>query len=201
MVTARRIAAKAPEESFHPKDRAALRKWLEQHHERETGIWLIINKVASGKAKLAYDEIVEEALCFGWIDSKPRSLDDARSMLWLAPRKKGSNWSRINKERVESLIRSKRMTPAGLRKIEAAKKDGSWDALNDVESLLVPDDLAKALAAYPNAGAYFDAFPRSVKRAILEWILNAKKAETRQKRVTETAALAEKNVRANQWRQ
>ncbi len=208
MVAAKRkvaVPAKAPpeksEDSFHPKDRSALRAWLEKHHAREAGIWLIINKIASGKAMLRYEEIVEEALCFGWIDSKPRSLDEARSMLWLAPRKKGSNWSKLNKQRAEALIRTKRMAAPGLRKVEEAKKDGSWDALNDVENLLVPDDLAKALAEFPHAGEFFEAFPRSVKRAILEWISNAKKPETRQKRVAETAALAEKNIRANQWRQ
>jgi uncharacterized protein YdeI (YjbR/CyaY-like superfamily) len=121
-------------------------------------------------------------------------------MLWFAPRKAGTGWSRPNKERVERLIADGRMAPAGMAKVRAAQADGSWAALDAVEDLLVPDDLALALAAYPAAGANFAAFPRSAKRGILEWIVSAKTAATRAKRVEETARLAEQNLRANQWR-
>jgi uncharacterized protein YdeI (YjbR/CyaY-like superfamily) len=149
---------------------------------------------------VTYDEWVEEALCFGWIDSKPRSLDEDRSMLWFAPRKAGTGWSRLNKARVARAIESGRMMPAGLAKIEAAKRDGSWTALDAVEALTLPADLQQALAQYAAAKSYFDQFPRSVKRSILEWISNAKTAATREKRVVETARLAAVNERANQWR-
>jgi uncharacterized protein YdeI (YjbR/CyaY-like superfamily) len=144
---------------------------------------------------------VEEALCFGWIDSKPNKLDDERSMLWFAPRKAGTGWSKINKERVERMIAAGRMAEAGLEKVEAARRDGSWFALDAVEALEIPPDLQSALAANGMALEYFDAFPRSVKRGILEWVASAKKPETRAKRVEETARLAAENKRANQWRQ
>ena len=145
--------------------------------------------------------MVEEALCFGWIDSKPNKLDDERSMLWFAPRKAGTGWSKINQERVERMVTAGRMAPAGLVRVEAAKQDGSWYALDAVEALEVPQDLRAALAANEMAQRNFVAFPRSVKRGILEWIANAKKPETRAKRVEETARLAAENIRANQWRQ
>lgn len=191
----------APPNSTHPKTRAEWRAWLEQNHTRAEGVWLISYKKATGKPRFEYDEAVEEALCFGWIDSKPNKLDDERSMLWFAPRKAGTGWSKPNKERVEKMLKARLMAPAGLAKVEAAKKDGSWAALDAVEALEIPPDLAKALKANKTAKAYFEAFPRSVKQGILEWILNAKKPETRAKRVEETVRLAEKNIRANQWRQ
>jgi uncharacterized protein YdeI (YjbR/CyaY-like superfamily) len=164
-------------------------------------VWLISYKKASGKPRFEYDEAVEEALCFGWIDSKPNKLDDERSMLWFAPRKAGTGWSKPNKERVEKLIAAGLMAPAGLAKIETAQQDGSWNALDGVEALEIPPDLSQALAANATAQRYFEAFPRSVKRGILEWILNAKKAETRAKRIEETVRLTADNIRANQWRQ
>jgi uncharacterized protein YdeI (YjbR/CyaY-like superfamily) len=189
-----------PENSIHPKTRLEWRRWLEQHHTRREGIWLISYKKAIGKPRLEYDEAVEEALCFGWIDSKPNKLDAERSMLWFAPRKPGTNWSKINRDRVEKLIAAGLMAPAGLAKVEAARQDGSWSALEPVEALQIPPDLAAALAARPNASRNFDAFPRSVKRSILEWISIAKRPETRLMRIEETARLAEDNIRANQWR-
>ncbi|HEU4455883.1 MAG TPA: YdeI/OmpD-associated family protein [Longimicrobium sp.] len=192
--------AEAPENSTHPATREEWRAWLEENHARGEGVWMVSYKKAAGRPRVEYDEAVEEALCFGWIDSKPNKLDDERSMLWFAPRKAGTGWSRPNKERVERLMAEGRMAPAGLEKVEAAKRDGSWSALDAVEALEVPDDLAAALAGYPDARAHFDAFPRSVKRGILEWITQAKKPETRAKRVEETARLAQDDVRANQWR-
>ncbi len=192
---------KPPPNSIHPQTRAAWRKWLTQNHTRAEGVWLISYKKGTSKPRFEYDEAVEEALCFGWIDSKPNKLDDERSMLWFAPRKAGTGWSKLNKARAEKMMAAGLMTPAGLAKIEAAKQDGSWNALDAIEDLQIPPDLTAALAANPIAQQYFDAFPRSVKRAILEWISNAKKPETRAKRVEETARLAAKNIRANQWRQ
>ena len=194
------LNAAAPPNAIHPETLAELRTWLEQHHGREDGIWLILWKQTSGRPRLAYDAIVEEALCFGWIDSKPNKLDDHRSMLWLAPRKTASGWSRLNKARAERAIANGTMTPAGLARITAAKLDGSWTALDEVEALVVPEDLQVALAGYPDATACFEGFPKSVKRSILEWISTAKTPDTRQKRVTETALKASVNERANQWR-
>lgn len=190
-----------PDGSVHPKTRAQWGTWLARSHARAEGVWLITYKVATGKPRLEYNDAVEEALRFGWIDSKPRALDEERSMLWFAPRKLGTNWSKANRDRVERLIAAGRMAAPGLAKVEAAQRDGSWYALVGVESLEVPPDLRRALATQAEAARYFDAFPPSTKRAILEWIQNARQPATRTKRIEETARLAAKNIRANQWRQ
>lgn len=188
-----------PQNSFQPESLAEWRAWLMENHARPQGVWLITYKKGSGKPRIDYGESVEEALCFGWVDSKANKLDEERSMLWFAPRKPRTGWSRSNKERVERLISDGRMMPPGLAKIEAAKADGSWNKLDAVEALEVPPDLADALAGVPNAAANFAAFPRSARRGILEWIVQAKTPETRAKRIEETARLAGENVRANQW--
>jgi uncharacterized protein YdeI (YjbR/CyaY-like superfamily) len=189
-----------PDNAIHLTTRAEWRAWLEQHHARPEGVWLISSKKATGKPRVAYEEAVEDALCFGWIDSIQRTLDDERAMLWFAPRKPRTGWSKLNKQRIERLTAAGLMAPAGLAKIEAARQDGSWSALDAVEALDIPPDLAAALSSYPSAQTHFDAFPRSVKRSILEWIASAKTPATRAKRVEETARLAEENIRANQWR-
>jgi uncharacterized protein YdeI (YjbR/CyaY-like superfamily) len=180
--------------------RAQLRAWLEVNHATSGSIWLVTWKKQTRERHVPYDAIVEEALCFGWVDSLPRRLDAERTMLLLSPRKPRSAWSAANKARVAQLALAGLMSLAGLAVVEAAKKDGSWDFLDDVERLEVPADLAEALAAYPEAAQHFSAFPRSVRRAILEWIKQAKQPETRVKRVLETAALASENKRANQYR-
>lgn len=189
-----------PENAVHPKTRTEWRDWLQANHTRDEGVWLIRYKKSAGVPTLPVDDAVEEALCFGWIDSLPRTLDDDRTMLYFAPRKLGSNWSALNKKRVKEMIEADLMTPAGMEKIDAAKADGSWAALDTVEALEIPDDLATAFNDYPHSRENFEAFPRSVRRGILEWILNAKRDATRQKRIEETARLAAENIRANQWR-
>jgi uncharacterized protein YdeI (YjbR/CyaY-like superfamily) len=189
-----------PKNATHPTTRAEWRAWLEQNHTRTEGVWLISFKKSSGKPRVSYDEAVEEALCFGWIDSTQRTLDDERAMLWFASRKPRTGWSRLNKERIERLLAAGLMAPAGLAKVAAAQQDGSWNALNAVEALEVSPDLAAALSSYPSARTHFDAFPRSVRRSILEWIASAKTPATRAKRLEETARLAQDNIRANQWR-
>jgi uncharacterized protein YdeI (YjbR/CyaY-like superfamily) len=183
------------------ESREEWRAWLDANHESAESIWLVTFKKVSGKPYVSYDAVVEEAICFGWIDSLPRRLDDERTMLLLSPRKPGSAWSKVNKERVERMIAADKMRPAGRQKIEQSKADGSWTFLDDVEALIVPDDLAAALAGYEDAEENFGAFPPSMKRGILEWIKQAKRPETRNKRVRETAELASRNIRANQYRQ
>lgn len=189
-----------PSPSVHALDRAEWRTWLADHHASATGVWLVSYKKSTGKPRVDYDDAVEEALCFGWIDSKPNKLDAERTLLWFAPRKPRSGWSRPNKERVHRMMQAGLMTQAGLRKIEEAKADGSWTKLDAVEDLALPPDLVIALDAVADAAKNFDAFPRSAKRGILEWIVNAKTDQTRTKRIEETARLAGKNERANQWR-
>lgn len=168
--------------------RAEWREWLTRNHETSTGIWLVTYKKASGKPHLSYDELVEEALCFGWIDSKGNKADAERTKLLLTPRKRGSGWSRPNKERIGRLLAAGLMMPAGLARIEAAKTDGSWTLLDDIEAMVVPDDLESALRADAEARAGWERFTPSVKKPLLQWIAFAKRPETRAKRVAETVA-------------
>ncbi len=144
---------------------------------------------------------MEEALCFGWVDSRPNKLDDERYMQLFSPRKPKSPWSKLNKQRVEKLIEQGLMTPAGLEKIEAAKQNGMWGIYDDIEALTVPQDLKEALAADETAKTNFEAFSDSSKKNILWWIESAKRPETRAKRIEETVELAAKNIKANHYRQ
>lgn len=178
--------------------RAALRRWLEANHGQAESIWLVTWKKGDPRY-VPYGEVVEEALCFGWVDSLPRKLDAARTMLLLSQRRAGSAWSKVNKDKAERMIRSGLMHPAGLAKIEAARASGTWDKLADVDALAVPDDLAAAFRDHPPAAEIWDAFPKSARRGILEWILQARRPETRARRIAETARLAAIGERANQW--
>jgi uncharacterized protein YdeI (YjbR/CyaY-like superfamily) len=184
---------------IHPETREAWRDWLLLQHKESPGIWLVSYKKATGRPRFAETEAIEEALCFGWIDSLPRFLDDERSMLLMTPRKLKSNWSAINKERATRMIAEGRMQPAGQMKIDHALANAQWDALNVVEAMTVPLDLESAFGRFPGSDSNFNAFPKSAKRGILEWILNAKGDETRSRRINETARLAAENIRANQW--
>lgn len=139
---------------------------------------------------------MEEALCVGWVDSTGRNLDDERSIQWFAPRRARSAWARSNKERVERLMAAGLMQPAGLAAIEEAKRNGMWTLLDDVENLLVPDDLAAALAARPPGRETWDAFPRSARRAMLEWVVQARRPETRADRIARIAEGASRGERA-----
>jgi uncharacterized protein YdeI (YjbR/CyaY-like superfamily) len=183
------------------ESREEWRAWLEANHEQSAGIWLVRWKKPSGRPHVAYADVVEEALCFGWIDSQARGIDDERAALTMTPRKKGSGWSKVNKERIARLEAADLMAPAGRALIAQAKEDGSWAKLDAVEKLEEPDDLCTALDGVPDARRHWDAFPRSTKRAILEWIGSAKKPETRERRVEQTAQEAGQNIRANQPRQ
>lgn len=181
------------------KSRSEWRAWLQNNGGQTQSIWLITFKKAAGDRYVPYNDVVEEALCFGWVDSLPRKLDDRRTMLLISPRKPRSAWSRVNKERAERMIAAGLMAPAGLAQVAEAKRDGSWSKLDGVEDLIVPDDLAAALNARQGAAQNFGAFPRSTRRGILEWVLQAKRTATRAKRITETADLAAQNKRANQF--
>lgn len=180
--------------------RAQWRAWLVEHAAGSPGVWLATWKRGRGP-HVPYDDVVEEALCFGWVDSRPRALDEGRSARLLTPRRRGSSWSRANKERVGRLTAAGLMAPAGLAAVAAAKQDGSWNALDTVEDLQEPDDLRAALDARPAARVQWDAFPRSTKRAILEWIGAARTDASRVRRIHHTASEAAVGRRANQWRQ
>lgn len=186
--------------TFHAHDRSAWRQWLAENHASEKSVWLIIYKKSSSTPSVYYDEAVDEALCFGWIDSKPNKRDEESFFQFFAKRNPKSKWSGVNKKKVEKLIAQGLMTEAGLKMIELAKASGTWDALNDVENVVIPNDLQQAFDKNATAKVHWEAFPRSTKRGILEWISNAKRPETRQKRIEETVTLAAQNIRANQYR-
>jgi uncharacterized protein YdeI (YjbR/CyaY-like superfamily) len=180
--------------------RAQWRQWLTDHHAAGSGVWVVTWKKGSAQ-HLPMDVIVDEALCFGWVDSLPRALDQERSQRLLTPRKPRSSWSRVNKRKVERLTAAGLMAPSGLAAVALAKENGAWSALDATEELTEPDDLRAALDAVPAARAQWDGFPRSAKRAILEWIGNAKTEATRGRRVAESVTEAALGRRANQWRQ
>jgi uncharacterized protein YdeI (YjbR/CyaY-like superfamily) len=185
---------------YYPKNRKAWRDWLQKNYAAKQDVWLIIYRKATGKPTVTYDEVVEEALCFGWIDSKPNKRDDESYFLFVAPRKPKSPWSALNKKRIEKLLQQNKIEDAGLKKIEAAKKDGSWMLLDKIDALEMPVELKKAFSKNKTGLKHFEQFPASVKKQLYQWVYSAKTEQTVQKRVTETVALAEKNIRANQWK-
>ena len=178
------------------KTRSNLREWLQVYYGQKSGIWLVTYK-KNHKYYLPYNDIVEECLCFGWVDSLPRKLDEQQTMLYISPRRKGSNWSKANKDRVEKLQQRGLIHKSGLAKIEQAQQDGSWSFLDDVEALILPDDLKLAFSKHKIAQENWNAFPPSSKRGILEWIKNAKRPETRKKRIQKTVQKASINKKAN----
>jgi uncharacterized protein YdeI (YjbR/CyaY-like superfamily) len=173
------------------------REWLSRHHGQSDSVWVITWKKRSGGRHVPSSDIVDEALCFGWIDSLPRKLDERRTMLLLSPRRDGSNWSGVNRKKVERLTAEGRMAPAGLARVEAAKADGTWTALDAVEATEIPDDLAAALAAVPEAAGSFSGFARSARRGILEWLATSRTQGTRARRIAEIVAYAAVGLRAN----
>lgn len=179
-----------PHAAIYPPDRAAWRAWLETHHASAKGVWLIYYKKGSGMPTVAYPDMVKECLCFGWIDSRVSRLDEARYLQLITPRKPRSVWSKLNKSYIEELERDGLLTPAGIAKIDAAKADGSWTALDAVEALTIPEDLAAALAASPAAQATFASYSPSTLKLALTKLAAAKRPETRQRRLTELIALA-----------
>jgi uncharacterized protein YdeI (YjbR/CyaY-like superfamily) len=154
-------------ELVQPESRGAWRSWLAENHHQSDGCWLVFRKKAAGGSTLFYDDAVEEALCFGWIDSLPRKLDEERHMLLMTPRKPKSPWSKLNKERVEKLESQGCLTQAGIAKIERAKFDGSWTIYDAAESFDYPSDLVRALSENPTAEANFFAFSPSSRKGIL----------------------------------
>lgn len=187
------------DERVHPESSEDWRAWLEENHATSTGVWVVSWKSHTGKNRIPYADEVTEALAYGWVDSKKVTLDADRTMMWYCPRKPTSGWSRPNKQRVETLLAECRMTPAGQRSIGIAKGNGAWTLLDDVEDLVVPPDLAAAFRRHKDSAAHWESFPPSAKRAILQWIVQAKRPETRAKRIRETAEKAALGERANQW--
>ena len=183
------------------KDRKAWRAWLTKHHNKQKGAWLVMPHKAVAKNEPDYIAAVEEALCFGWIDSVKYKFDAHSAVQFFSPRKPKSKWSVTNHERAERMIKEGLMMPAGQAVIDLARRSGTWDVLIAAQNDVLPEDLQRAFKKNKTALKHFIAFPPSSRRLILEWIASAKRPETRAKRIAETAALAAKNVRANHPRQ
>ncbi len=179
-------------ETLKPVDRGAWRAWLKENHLTSEGIWLIVSKKHSGEGGVLLADAVEEALCFGWIDGRLKTVDEKCFKLHMSRRKPASIWSKINKQRVERLSARGLMSPSGLAVVKAAKKDGSWNKLDAIDELRFSDDFEKALAANQLAKDNFLSFSNSAKRAILWWIESVKKPENRLKRIERAVAAAEK---------
>lgn len=187
--------------SYHPETRAEWHQWLATNHDVSKGIWLILVKKGAAIPGIAYSDAVEEALCFGWIDGRTAGLDTQQYKIYLSPRQPGSVWSKLNKQRIRKLVREGLMTSVGLAKIAEAKKDGSWNQLNAIDQLELPEDLLGQLSADADAKRNFENFSPSSKKIILFWIASAKRDETRQKRIQETVRLAAQNIKAAHRRQ
>lgn len=187
-------------EAIEAKNAGQWRSWLEANHASKKSVWLIIYRKESAIPSVYYNEAVDEALCYGWIDSKPNKRDDESYYQFFSKRNPKSNWSKVNKSKVERLLKAGKMSKAGKAMIRLAKETGTWSALDQVENLINPEDLQNAFDKNKKAYENWRTFPPSVRRGILEWIFNAKRPETRQKRILETVSLAEENIRANQYR-
>ncbi|UGU16766.1 YdeI/OmpD-associated family protein [Sinomicrobium kalidii] len=174
-----------PTESFYPANGQQWRAWLQENHDKEQSVWLIRYKKKSGIPTISWSDAVDEALCFGWIDSKAKPIDDEKYMQFFSRRKAVSTWSKVNKEKVQKLIEEGRMTEAGLKSIAVAKQNGSWTILDTVEALIIPDDLEEAFRTSPGSKDFFLGLSKSVKKHILQWLVLAKREATRQKRIRE----------------
>lgn len=163
---------------------------MEKNHHSQQAVWLVFYKKISSKHTINWKEAVEEALCFGWIDSKKIKIDDERSHQFFSRRKANSTWSKINKDKVEQLIAAGLMEQPGYQTIEVAKQNGSWFILDEVEALVIPQDLEESFAKYPGSKDFFLNLSKTDKKALLYWVVSAKRAETRQKRIVEIAMQA-----------
>lgn len=196
----RKVMKQKETETFYPKSRQEWREWLQKNHDKKQSVWLIYYKKKSNIPTIIYSEAVDEALCFGWIDSKSKPLDNEKFMQFFSKRKTNSVWSKVNKEKIERLTIEGLMTKAGFDIIEIAKQNGSWTILDEAEALIIPADLEEEFEKRPQAKSYFVSLSRSDKRNILQWLVLAKRQETRAKRITEIVELADQNLKPKQFR-
>ncbi|TAF64690.1 MAG: hypothetical protein EAZ55_10645 [Cytophagales bacterium] len=193
------IDAQKEENSFYAKDRQTWRDWLQENHETKKAVWLIIYRKNTNTSSVSYPEAVDEALCFGWIDSSVRKRDEESFYQFFSKRNPKSNWSKLNKEKIAYLTEQNLMTEAGKKAVAIAQKNGAWNALDEVEALILPLDLESAFRALPTTDALqnWEGFSRSARRGILEWLFNAKKEETRQRRIKLIVEAAQENEKLN----
>lgn len=187
-------------DTFCPESRQAWRQWLKKNHRSKQSVWLVYYRKKSAVPSITWSEAVDEALCFGWIDSTKKSVDAETFMQFFCKRKTTSVWSKINKGKVQQLMEEGLMTQAGYKSIEVAKENGSWTLLDEVEDLKIPKDLEKAFKTKKGSKAFFLSLSKSVRKAILQWLTLAKRPETRQKRITEIVTLAGQKLKPKQFR-
>ncbi|MFT6802972.1 MAG: hypothetical protein ACJA2N_002164 [Salibacteraceae bacterium] len=187
-------------EDYCPNDKKDWRKWLELNSNKKNAVWLIFYKKKSPNHNLGWSESVDEALCFGWIDSTKRTIDSEKYKQYFSKRKAKSNWSKINKDKVKTLIDQGLMEEEGYKSIEIAKENGSWTILDGVEALIIPEDLKEEFENYKGSIEYFGTLSKSVKKILLHWVISAKRKETRQKRVLEIVENASNNLKPKQFR-
>jgi uncharacterized protein YdeI (YjbR/CyaY-like superfamily) len=187
-------------EEFCPKNKKDWRKWLKLNHIKKNAVWLVYYKKQSPKYNLNWSEAVDEALCFGWIDSTANKMDTERYKQYFSKRKVKSNWSKINKDKVKILSEKGLIEEAGFKSIEIAKENGSWTILDEVEALVMPEDLTKQLKKFKGALEYFTSLSKSSKKHLLYWVVSAKRKETRQKRILEIAENASINLKPKSFR-
>ncbi|MGC3944359.1 MAG: YdeI/OmpD-associated family protein [Chryseolinea sp.] len=186
--------------TFYPTSKKHWRQWLQKNHRDKGAVWMECYKKSASMPTVVWSDAVDEALCFGWIDSTRKSVDKDKFIQYFCKRKPGSGWSRINKEKVERLISEGRMTAAGLQCIEDAKKNGSWTTLDRIEKLELPAELKAAFKKDPKAKAYYTSLSKSVRKIILHWITLARRPETRHKRIVEFTTSANEGVLPKQFR-
>jgi len=182
-----------------PASRQEWREWLEINHRSQQSVWIIQYKKKAGMPTISWEEAVEEALCFGWIDSIRKTLDDEKFIQFFSKRKPNGTWSKVNKEKITQLIDAALMTEAGLESIERAKQNGSWTILDEVETLAIPSHLEQAFAVNAGSKDFFLSLSKSTRKAMLQWIVLAKRTETRQNRINEIATLAGKGLKPKQF--
>jgi uncharacterized protein YdeI (YjbR/CyaY-like superfamily) len=187
-------------ETFCPSSPEQWREWLQAHHATRQSVWLVYYKKAANQPSLTWSQAVDEALCFGWIDSQARPIDDEKYQQYFSRRKPGSGWSKVNKEKVALLIAAGRMTQAGLASIELAQQNGSWTLLDEATALVLPADLAQELQKSPAASHYFLGLSKSVRQNILQWVALAKRPATRQQRIAEIVEMAAQQLRPKPFR-
>ncbi len=181
--------------TYEPKSRDDWREWLKENHDSAENVWVVVFKQGSGRANITVPEIIDEAMCFAWIDSKKKGRDASSYLLYVSRRNPNANWSRVNKRKISQLKKEGQLTSSGLEMIKEAKRNGSWDALNDVEDLIIPPDMLSLLKKDGDAFENWENYPRNVKRATLEWIFVAKKEETRERRIYQAVLAASENER------
>lgn len=187
-------------EDYCPSNQQDWREWLELNHKNKESVWVIFYKKSSANVNLSWSESVDEALCFGWIDSTKKTIDNEKYRQYFSKRKAKSNWSKVNKEKVKTLIEQGLMREEGYKSIEIAKENGSWTILDEVEALVIPTDLYEEFLNYKGSMDFFNSLSNSAKKILLYWIVSAKRKETRQKRILEIVENASNNLKPKQFR-